>query len=272
MRRENVSRMCFQILLCLLLGLVDLCKAQGQPEQQASTKTDQESLKPAPEKGDVRKIFEIKYQNVNQLADVLQIFGIPIRPNGTLSVISVMGPREVVGAVEDAIRRLDVPLPPVKNIELTAYLLVASLEQGGSKSTPSELEGVVKQLRGSFSYQGFRLLDTLVVRFRDGASTAVNGVIPKASEQDRPSIYRFSFESARLASDGASRAIRINQLRLGAEVPVRAGPDPDSFSTIETTIKTNVDVREGQKVVVGKAAIDGSSNALFLVVTAKVMD
>jgi hypothetical protein len=271
-RRESIATVCFQILLCLLPGLVDLCNAQTQPEQQPSTKTEEESRKPASEKEDVRKIFEIKYQNVDQLADVLRIFGIPIRPNIILRVISVMGPREVVGAVEEAIKRLDVPLPTVKNIELTAYLLVASLEQGGSKSTPSELEAVVKQLRGTFSYQGFRLLDTLVVRFRDGASAAVNGVAPKASEHDRPSIYKFSFTQASLASDGTSRTVRINQLRLGAEVPVKIGPGPDSFSTIESVITTNVDVREGQKVVVGKATIDGSNNALFLVLTAKVLD
>jgi hypothetical protein len=272
MRIESLAKIGFLTLLCLLLGLIETCSGQAQPDQQPTSKTEEELPRVFPGKGDIRKIFEIKYQDVHQLADVLGVFGIPVHSNSALHAISVTGPREVVGAVEDAIKRLDVPIPPVKNIELTAYLLVASLEQGTPKSPPSELEGVIKQLRATFSYQGFRLLDTFVLRFRDGASGAVNGVAPKASDQEGPSLYKFSFNSAGLASDSASRIIRINQLRMGADALVRMGPDPHNFSTVESVITTNVDVREGQKVVVGKTAIDGSNNALFLVLTAKVLD
>jgi hypothetical protein len=268
---ESVARVAFLTLLCFLVSLVETCGAQTQSDQQPPSKTEEELPRVFPAKSDVRKIFEIKYQSADQLADVLRVFGIAIHANSALHVISATGPREVVGAVEDAIKRLDVPVPPVKNIELTAYLLVASSEQGASKSTPSELEAVIKQLRATFSYQGFHLLDTFVLRFRDGASGAVNGVAPKISDQDRLSLYKFSFNSAGLASDGTSRIIRINQLRLGADVPVRMGPDP-LISTVESVIATNVDVREGQKVVVGKATVDGSNNALFLVLTAKVVD
>jgi hypothetical protein len=37
-------------------------------------------------------------------------------------------------------------------------------------------------------------------------------------------------------------------------------------------IRTDVDVREGQKVVVGKSNISGSVDALILIVTAKVVE
>src|SRR4030095_13579489 len=115
MRKESLAKVCFQMLLCLLLGLVELCNGQAQEEQKASTKTEQQTLKPAFGTG-VTKIVEIKYQNVDQVADVIRVFGIPIHPNNALRVISVTGPRDVVVAVEEAIKRLDVPLPPVKNI------------------------------------------------------------------------------------------------------------------------------------------------------------
>ena len=35
---------------------------------------------------------------------------------------------------------------------------------------------------------------------------------------------------------------------------------------------TDVDVREGQKVVVGKAAVGGTNSALILVITARVLE
>jgi hypothetical protein len=41
---------------------------------------------------------------------------------------------------------------------------------------------------------------------------------------------------------------------------------------IDTGFNTGIDVREGQKVVVGKANIDGSNNAMTLVVTARVAE
>ena len=37
-------------------------------------------------------------------------------------------------------------------------------------------------------------------------------------------------------------------------------------------INTSIDVREGQKVVVGKANIDNADSALILILTAKVVE
>lgn len=101
----------------------------------------------------------------------------------------------------------------------------------------------------------------------------VNGVAPKSPDES-PTLYRFAFGSASITSDNSvGRMIRIDNLRLGAKVPVKSGPaGVSNFSTIDTGINTNIDVREGQKIVVGKATIDGSNNALFLVLTAKVVD
>ena len=49
------------------------------------------------------------------------------------------------------------------------------------------------------------------------------------------------------------------------------------FQTHSASLKTNIDVRDGQKVVVGKTNIVGAEDvkndgALFVVVTAKVVD
>jgi hypothetical protein len=43
-------------------------------------------------------------------------------------------------------------------------------------------------------------------------------------------------------------------------------------SNLRTSIATDIDIREGQKVVVGKTSMDGSDNHLILVVTAEVVD
>jgi hypothetical protein len=40
---------------------------------------------------------------------------------------------------------------------------------------------------------------------------------------------------------------------------------------IDTGITQDVDVKEGQKVVVGRASLDGPEKALFLILTARVV-
>src|SRR5262245_31078369 len=209
MRIERLARITFLTLFCLLLGIVETCSAQAQPDQQPTSKSEEEFPRVFPAKSDVRKIFEVKYQNVNQLVDVLRVFGVAIQPNSTLNVISAMGPREAVAAVEDAIRRLDVPPPPTRNIELIAYLLAAS-EQASEKNTPPELDPVTTQLKSIFKYQGFRLLETLVVRCRDRGAGSVTAIAPGPPEALK-TLYDFSFDSATITADNSGKTIRIDR-------------------------------------------------------------
>jgi hypothetical protein len=59
--------------------------------------------------------------------------------------------------------------------------------------------------------------------------------------------------------------VRINNLSFTLHVPHPSGH-------FEVGVHTDIDVREGQKVVVGKANIDNADNALILVLTAKVIE
>ena len=45
-----------------------------------------------------------------------------------------------------------------------------------------------------------------------------------------------------------------------------------AFQYVETGINTDVDIREGQRVVVGKANMDGTDRASIVVLTAKVVE
>jgi len=222
----------------------------------------------SPENGQfIRKIVAIKYADVAQLASILKPLG-TADGNRDMKVITIGGSPEAVAAMEDAIKRLDVPPAPVENIELTAYLLVAS-GQDGTKKTPTELDGVIKQLRGVFPYQGYRLMDTLMVRCRNGRDGVVNGIAPSEADDVNKTIYELRFRSVTLIPDNTGKRIRVDGLRLGAKIPIRTS----SGSTyIDTAINTELDIREGQKVVVGKATVDSSNNALFLVLTARVVD
>jgi hypothetical protein len=149
---------------------------------------------------------------------------------------------------------------------LEAYLLTAS-GQGSSTGVPGDLEPVIKQLKSVFNYQGFRLLGTLSWRGRDGTGGNVNGLLPSvSSDSAQPTFYTFKINGVGVTSEGKEPTIRINDLYLQLVFPVKGS------GTQNAVISTSIDVKQGQKVVVGKANIDNADNALILTLTAKVIE
>src|SRR5579864_4556162 len=120
------------------------------------------------------KVFQVKHADVAQLHRIFSTFGVSISDDRNLKVLSVRAPKEILAAIEDTIQRLDVPPPAAKNLEINAYLVLAS-PQGAAASIPPDLEPVIKQLKGLFSYQGFRVIGTLLLRERDGNGGSVSG-------------------------------------------------------------------------------------------------
>ncbi len=184
-----------------------------------------------------------------------------MRPSASLKAIAVSGPPAIVDAVGEAIKRFDVP---TKNTELTAYLLAASQQAAQADNVPKELDPVLKQLKSLFSYQGYRLLDTMIARAREGQELEMSSAGP-AVRVDRPNFYQLRAKSINITAEGKGSLIRLDGLRFSART--YSGDTP-----LDTYINTDLDLREGQKVVVGKAGMGSSGDALILVITAKVVD
>ena len=159
--------------------------------------------------------------DVDAIARTLSIFPVPVQPNRELRVIGVSAPAALLPTIEDTIRRLDVPAPTPQNVELTVYLLLGSDQEG---SVAPELESVVKQLRATFGIKGFRAVDTLVVRSRDTRPGQVNGLSRLDPEIPNPSTYSLSYNGANINSDEKGRSIRLNGLRLKANIMAKKQP------------------------------------------------
>src|SRR5206468_6983974 len=97
---------------------------------------------------------------------------------GSLRLLTVRAPKEIMPAIEDAIKRLDVPTLS-KSAELTVYVLMASdrLDPAMPNSLPSTLQPVVNQLKNVLSYKGFQLLDTLFARGSDQHNINLRGIL-----------------------------------------------------------------------------------------------
>lgn len=228
----------------------------------------------------VALIIDLKYASVNRVAEMLGVFGGPhvqIRVDSDSQRIMVYARPDIAAAIEQFARKLDVAPPPPKNIEVTVYMLAAQ-QQPEPGSIPDELSGVVKQLRGVFGLQGFRVLETMVMRGREGKGGEASGLMshPNKGDDGQPSLYQFKYNRASIAGDEKTRTIRLDGVRFGGRIPVAVTTTgttaSKSWQYLDTGVNTDVDLREGQKVVIGKASVGAPNSTLFLVVSAKVVD
>jgi hypothetical protein len=225
-----------------------------------------------------QKIFQIKHVNPCQLASVLQSFG-SVRCESGMRLLTVEGSPEAIAAIEDALKRLDVPAPPPKNVELTFHMLLASPKPDGKEKLPADLEGVARNLTSVFGYKGFVLLETMQLRARDGDNTQAEGVAPLPPGSQVPdsqkTVYMLQCRAGLTPLAEKGWVVRLDNLRFSLRIPYAAGVDKDGktqYSVREAGFRTQIDVRDNQKIVVGKANMDGSDGAVILVVIAKVVD
>jgi Bacterial type II/III secretion system short domain len=223
-------------------------------------------------------IIEVKYADVNRLANLLQpMFGnMNIRADSSLHVIGISGPPDLVAAFTAAIQKLDVPLSAEPDVELTVYLISGATQGTGTDDVPQELTSTVKQLHGLFAYKSYKLSDTLVLRGRtgrpfNGAETQTEGVLPGTANLN----YHLAYNSLEV-SPGDPRTVHINGLGFRLHGPTVTFTTKDNVTTDHTQtpakIFTDLDVKDGQKTVVGKSSVNSAGDALILVIVPKIVD
>jgi hypothetical protein len=199
----------------------------------------------------------LKYADARHVADVLAVFGYGIKADRDMHVVAVSAPAEAMTAIEEAVKRLDVPAAATKDISLVIYMIVASEQSSAGGDLPPDLQPVAFELRKIFSYKSFRLLDSILLRTQPGNRATASGVIGTADRVP----YSFSITPAAVNEDPHGRLIRLDNLNLSLHLP----------GDRNAGISTEITVREGQKVVVGKSNM-GVDQSLILVVTANVME
>lgn len=191
-----------------------------------------------------------------------------------LRQVVIVGNPDHVAHAEELLRKFDVapvsePRKPERSIEFTIHLLGAYLEpsdtaRGGP--VPAGLDPVVKEMRSAFAYKTFRLLDAIPVTTRPNRRTEYSGILPSAAVGT--SLKHFY----KIVVDGGPQIMEdektiATQIKFTVDVPNEAS----GTKAGETGIGTALTIREGQKVVLGKIRLDAGDNAVFLVVTAKIL-
>ena len=214
----------------------------------------------------ITRVYPIRHADPDALRKVLAPFESSIVVDAALKALTIKAPARTLTEIEAALARFDVPSAAVRNVELTGYLLI-SVDHDNALTLPSELEPVVAKLKNIFNYKGFALLDTQTLRLRPGSPSEVTGTVGKDDAGLGKSISKFRVDSAAISQDEKGSVVRLDGLKMTIQTLACAGSKP-----AETGFTTNIDVREGQKAVVGKAKMDGSERTSVLVVTARIVD
>lgn len=240
-------------------------------------------------------VFKLNHADVGSIYPLIETFiggdehtTIAFDPDS--NVIVARGPSEVLSLIQNAINRLDQPRESErsKNIEFVAYIVEAGDGEVDSSAIPPVLEPVVRELQSSFVYKQYRLLDTLVLRTREGREARLSGSLPAMSHTG-VGTYELRFKRTRVSEEPGGHLIQFDDLSLSGQFRRLPPPPPPQGSQArpaptrvtrpavsnlgdQFSISVNVDVREGQIVVVGKSSMQGAQKAIFFVLTAKVVD
>lgn len=90
----------------------------------------------APEPPREQRVFVLKYADARAVANVLGVFGYGMRADRDLRALVVSAPAATMAAVEEAIKRLDVPEAAPRDIDLVGYMVVASEQSSGNNNLP----------------------------------------------------------------------------------------------------------------------------------------
>ena len=81
-----------------------------------------------------------------------------------------------------------------------------------------------------------------------------------------PPITQFRINSAGIGSDETT--VRIDGLNLSSRIPVATGHESISYNDVG--LQADVDIKQGQKVVIGRVSV--AESAMFVVLTAQVVN
>lgn len=211
----------------------------------------------------VHRLVNLKYADPYAAQSLLKHFGVSMQADRQMKVLALTGPKSAVDTAEAALKQLDMPAAAQKDVDLTVYFVVGHDQNpppAAATPIPADLQSTVAALKQTFPYKNYDLLDALALRSRAGSHASTTGQLGGSR------LTHFSVNSVNPEGDGSM--IRIEGLNAGVRQLQDLGQKKDyvHVSGVSTQV---VDVKEGQKLVVGRAS-NGPGSALFLVLIAKV--
>jgi hypothetical protein len=233
---------------------------------------------PAQEPERVVKVLRVREGEAENVATLLRNYKVDVRTSERLGLLTVAGTLDDVVKAETAAREIEKLSTraygsAAQDVELTIHFLGIQEED---TPPPAVLRDVVAELRKTFPFPGYKLLETIAVRSRVGEDSRILGLLPETLEAGMPpKNYHFESRIFGIETRQTPQLIRFAFVRATVRMPVMIQLPPNqaapNLNYEDVSINTSLEVPDGKTVVVGKAGSTGASRGYLLVLTAKVV-
>ena len=162
------------------------------------------------------KVFTIQHRDARSVFNTIHLLGsgfkgADMNVSTELRTITVRDFPENLAAIEEAIGRLDKPMPSAPDMELKISVLIGSKTPlASTAAAPDDLAPVIKQLQSTLSYAHYGLLTTTVHRSKTGVGIEGSGVAESTllgikTSDSRPIFY--SYQLRGVSVGGTARVL-----------------------------------------------------------------
>jgi hypothetical protein len=215
------------------------------------------------------KIFEVKYREPHSMANVLRQLGsgfkgAGISANSEFKTLTVRDFPENLVTIEEAIKRLDTPADRPSGVQMHMHVLLASNRTGAPPAgeIPAELKDVITELRGTLTYRNYELVTSVLQRLTEtNRGHNGSGLTQVPGNQSNVTTAQYEYSVNQLSfvpSASGAQAIQIQDFIFSL-----------NGDGIRGRVQTALNLRDGEKVVVGTATI--TDRALIVVLIPKIV-
>lgn len=210
------------------------------------------------------EMVRLKYLTGSRLMGVIQAYlsrESTVRSGPDDKVLIISDTPENIARARAAIEELDVK---PADLLFTVQLVLGS-EEPEKELEPMPNDPIIKELRSLLKYKSYALLDTSLLRALDTQDSEVRlGERAEFELWIRPKVMRD--EKATLIQT----EIRLRRIVVAGTPPNVTSAKPEFITT--NLIGTTLNVKPGDKTVVGVSKLDGTGKGLILILSGKIVD
>jgi hypothetical protein len=213
-----------------------------------------------------QEIVKLRYVRAEDIRPLIQPYlgngGYIQIANNMPTVLSISALPENVEKVLTVIRELDIKPADV----LFTVQLVLGSEADAATDAELQNDPIIKELRKLLRYKGYTVLDATLVRVinRENASVVLG---PKAE-------FEFALRPD-VAGDPKAPMIktevRLRQIERHGWTKDKDGKDQPVIN-VTTPIESTLNIKSGERTVVGVSKLDGGDKGLILIISAKIVE
>jgi hypothetical protein len=209
-----------------------------------------------------KELVKLKFVTGNDIIPLIQPFLVDLRyerinMDSSKKILTLSATPENIELMKQVIREVDVK---PADLLFTVQLILGSETEAGS-ADPIQNDPLIKELRGLLRYKSYTLLDSSMVRVvnKENAEVVLG---PKAE---------FEFALRPEVSGDTKAPVVKTQVRL-RKVELLGSSQGKPITNVATLIESTLNIKSGERTVVGVSKLDGGDKGLILIISGKIID